>query len=130
MQSERNTKQKQTIYDALTALNHPSATEVYEYLHGQKVPVSRGTVFRVLGSFSDGGKVSRFTLSDGEAHYDCQTFPHAHARCRRCNRIYDVLLPQNVRWEAVTAEGFFIDGCLMEFTGVCRACAQEPPEQI
>lgn len=30
---ERQTKQKRIIYDALKTLDHPTATEVYGYVH-------------------------------------------------------------------------------------------------
>ena len=45
---ERQTKQKTIIYDALMTLDHPTATEVYSYVHEQYPSVSRATVFRVL----------------------------------------------------------------------------------
>ena len=38
---ERQTKQKQIIYDALKTLDHPTATEVYTYVHGHFPTVSR-----------------------------------------------------------------------------------------
>ena len=48
---ERQTKQKTMIYDTLTKLDHPTATEVYNDLHVREPSVSRATVFRVLGGF-------------------------------------------------------------------------------
>ena len=57
MTSQRRTAQKQAVYDALRALDHPSATEVYAYLQGKEPAVSRGTVFRVLSAFSESGRV-------------------------------------------------------------------------
>ena len=53
---ERQTKQKQVIYDALTMLNHPTATEVYAWVHERHPTVSRATVFRVLGGFAAIGR--------------------------------------------------------------------------
>lgn len=121
MSAERNTKQKQAIYNALVTLDHPSATEVFDYLRVRSGTISRGTVFRVLNVFAESGKVRRFNLLDGEAHYDYQTFPHAHARCKQCNRIFDVMLPDNLL-HSVSMDDFRIEGCEIEFTGVCRSC--------
>ena len=53
--TQRKTKQKQAIYDALAALDHPTATQVYERVHEEHPTVSRGTVFRVLGGFAERG---------------------------------------------------------------------------
>ena len=49
---ERQTKQKQIIYGALQALDHPTATEVYGQVHENYPTVSRATVFRVLSGFA------------------------------------------------------------------------------
>ena len=62
MTSQRRTAQKQAVYDALRALDHPSATEVYAYLQGKEPAVSRGTVFRVLSAFSESGRVKKLRL--------------------------------------------------------------------
>ena len=53
---ERQTKQKQIIYDALKTLDHPTATEVYGYVHENYPTVSRATVFRDLGGFATSGR--------------------------------------------------------------------------
>ena len=75
MTSQRRTAQKQAVYDALRALDHPSATEVYAYLQGKEPAVSRGTVFRVLSAFSESGRVKKLRLLGDEAHYDFNTCP-------------------------------------------------------
>lgn len=120
MRTERNTKQKEAIYHALTVLDHPSATEVYEYLKTDLPAISRGTVFRVLGAFADCGKIRRLIPSDGEIRYDFRSVLHAHACCRRCGRIFDVQLPE--AWRCVSVEGFTIEDCDMQFSGICEKC--------
>ena len=59
MAALRKTKQKQAVYEALTALDHPTATQVYERVHEEHPTVSRGTVFRVLGNFAHGAACAR-----------------------------------------------------------------------
>ena len=124
MGAVRNTRQKQMVYDALTRLDHPTATEVYERVHEEYPTVSRGTVFRVLGGFAANGQVRRVRLADSDMRYDHTLQPHAHGRCRVCGRVCDVFLPD---FSAIAAdaqsEGFRIDGFEVEFYGVCAACA-------
>ena len=60
---ERQTRQKRVIYDALKALDHPTATEVYGYVHERYPSISRATVFRVLGGFAASGRA--LELADG-----------------------------------------------------------------
>lgn len=119
----RNTRQKQAVYDALLHLDHPTATQVYEYVHTTHPTLSRGTVFRVLGAFAAGGQVRRVTLEGSDARFDHTLAPHAHGRCRVCGRVCDIFLPDyaSIARGAICG-GFHIDGCEVEFTGVCDAC--------
>ena len=48
MGAVRHTKQKQMVYDALRALDHPTATELYEYVQAENPRISKATVFRSL----------------------------------------------------------------------------------
>ena len=122
----RNTRQKQAVYDALTCLDHPTATQVYDYVHAEYPTLSRGTVFRVLGGFAAGGQVRKVTLADSDARYDPTLAPHGHGRCRVCGKVFDVFLPDfdSIARDAVCG-GFRIDGCEVEFTGMCDTCSQK-----
>ena len=93
MGAMRNTRQKQMVYEALTRLDHPTATQVYECVHAEHPTVSRGTVFRVLGGFAEGGQVRRVTIFGSDTRYDHTLAPHAHGRCRVCGGVCDVFLP-------------------------------------
>ena len=121
---ERQTQQKQIIYTALTTLDHPTATEVYSYVHEQYPTVSRATVFRVLGGFAGTGKALELRTAGSEVRYDYNVDPHYHARCDSCGRVADVVatgIP--VGGLSVTAEnGFAVNGYSVEFYGPCKAC--------
>ena len=109
---ERQTKQKQIIYDALKTLDHPTATEVYTFVHNQYPTVSRATVFRVLGGFAGGGKALELRAAGNEVRYDYNVMPHYHARG----------IP--VEGLSVTAEnGFSVSGYSVEFYGTCKNCS-------
>ena len=121
---ERQTKQKQIIYDALKTLNHPTATEVYGYVHETHPTVSRATVFRVLGGFASNGRALELRVAGEEIRYDYNVYPHYHAHCTHCGRVADVEMP-NFQQEVlgVKAEsGFEISGYSIEFFGVCADC--------
>ena len=121
---ERQTKQKQIIYDALKTLDHPTATEVYGYVHETFPTVSRATVFRVLGGFAANGKALELKAAGDEVRYDYNVMPHYHARCDQCGRVADVMA-RGIPAEglSVTAENDFeVRGYSVEFFGTCRAC--------
>ena len=122
---ERQTKQKQIIYEALKSLNHPTATEVYAMVHTQYPTVSRATVFRVLNGFAMGGTALELRSAGSEVRYDYNTHAHCHARCVTCGRLADVDvegLPTAENMKTKAYDGFALDGFAVEFFGKCKAC--------
>lgn len=121
---ERQTKQKQIIYDALKTLDHPTATEVYGYVRELHPSVSRATVFRVLGGFATNGRALELRAAGNEVRYDFNVEPHYHARCLWCGKVADVVadgLPQ--KGLSVKAYGdFSVEGYSVEFYGTCKEC--------
>ena len=125
---ERQTKQKQIIYEALKTLDHPTVTEVYGYVHQTYPSVSRATVFRVLGGFVGNGKALELRAAGNEVRYDYNVAPHYHAHCVKCGRVADVeARGMPVEGLTVTADyGFEVSGYSVEFFGVCKRCKTEP----
>ena len=124
---ERQTKQKQIIYDALKALDHPTATEVYGLVHGEYPSVSRATVFRVLGGFATSGRALELRLAGSEVRYDYNVVPHCHARCLHCGQVRDVEvsgLPKSGLC-AEACDEFAVEGYVIEFFGTCKECKEE-----
>lgn len=121
---ERQTRQKQIIYDALKTLDHPTATEVYAHVHTLYPTVSRATVFRVLGGFVGGEKALELRTAGNEVRYDYNTQPHFHARCKACGRVADVEMEgvpkEGLRGKA--CNGFALEGYSIEFFGICKTC--------
>ena len=121
---ERQTKQKQIIYDALMRLNHPTATEVYGNVHEEYPTVSRATVFRVLGGFASNGKALEIRVAGDEVRYDYNVMPHYHAHCRDCGKVADVM-PTRVKIEGgdvCMERDFDVEGYSIEFFGICKEC--------
>ncbi len=125
---ERQTKQKQIIYDALTTLNHPTATEVYNLVHQNHPTVSRATVFRVLGGFAANGRALELRTAGNEIRYDYNVHTHCHGRCVQCGRLADVeakgLTEKGL--EAIAYDDFAIEGYALEFFGLCKECRAQP----
>lgn len=123
---ERQTKQKRIIYDALTALDHPTATEVYGYVHERYPSVSRATVFRVLSGFAQSGRAAELKMAGNDVRYDYDVRKHSHVHCRKCGRVADVFLPSDFPLPECPENcgGFRIDEARVEFLGVCPDCMQ------
>ena len=121
---ERQTKQKSIIYEALKALDHPTATEVYGCVREQYPTVSRATVFRVLGGFALHGKALELRAAGSEVRYDYNVTPHYHARCECCGRVADVKTAgiDESCLRATADHGFSVRGYSVEFFGLCKDC--------
>ena len=124
---ERQTKQKQIIYDALCTLDHPTATEVFGYIHNIYPKVSRATVFRVLGGFAESGKALEIRVAGNETRYDFNIAPHYHAHCRGCGKLADVQVEGFAENGIKVKEccGFAVEDYSLEFYGVCKDCRNE-----
>ncbi len=124
---ERQTKQKQIIYEALKTLNHPTATEVYGWVHDTYPTVSRATVFRVLGGFADSGRALELRSAGSEVRYDYNVEPHCHGRCLHCGKLVDIEvegLPKG-GVKATACDGFEVESYVLEFFGACKECKEE-----
>ncbi len=119
---ERQTRQKQLIYETLTQLNHPTATEVYVSVRQVQPSISRATVFRVLGGFVAAGKARELRLAGSDVRYDYNVEPHCHARCTSCGKVVDVMASLPMGIEDVRLEDFSISGYKIEFFGNCQNC--------
>ncbi len=125
---ERQTKQKQIIYDALKTLDHPTATEVYGYVRGMNPTLSRATVFRVLGGFASSGRALELRQAGNEVRYDYNVMPHYHARCGVCGKVVDVAVAglEQEAWQVHVSGEFEIEGYAIEFQGKCKDCKSLP----
>jgi len=125
---ERNTKQKGLIYEALKTLDHPTATEVYGYIHGEYPSVSRATVFRVLAGFVAAERAQELKVAGEEVRYDYNVAPHCHVRCRECGKVADIWsekLMEIGKFAPKEVDGFSVEGFGLEFFGCCEACREE-----
>jgi Fur family peroxide stress response transcriptional regulator len=123
MKTTRNTQQKKIIKDALTCLDHPTASELYESIHKDYPAISKATVFRVLSQYADNGDVLRLTLFDSSTRFDYNTKPHVHAHCSVCGRVFDVWNDEfNSLLNIKSVEGFEVTLCNIELNGICKDC--------
>lgn len=126
MSQTRMTKQRAIILEALRSVtSHPTADEIYGMVR-QKLPrISLGTVYRNLDLLTNTGEILRLDRAGAQKHFDGNTKPHLHVRCKVCGRIGDtdghVQTPSP---NSVSAHGFVIEETEVEFIGICCDCAK------
>lgn len=126
MNPQRNTEQKRIIFDALERADHPTASQLYEFIKGEHPNISRATVFRVLSQFADCGKIRRIELIDSDTRFDARPYAHAHLHCDSCGRIVDVLGDEfDGVLKLKSFNGFEVSSCELEFYGRCPNCCEK-----
>ncbi len=123
----RNTIQCDLVRQAVTALDHPTADEVYEYISGIYPSMGKCTVYRNLNKLADMGELLHISLSDTPDRFDITVKPHYHIICKSCGRLGDAELfkePELTK-ELADTHGFKVTGCEILFSGLCAKCANK-----
>lgn len=126
MKQQRNTLQKRIVSDVFCSMNnHPSAGMVYEAVQEKFPGISRATVYRILAEAAEEGRIQRLKLTEANDRYDVTTKKHFHVVCRHCGAVADVeseIDDGALANEAKGYEDFLVEGCHVEFVGVCKGC--------
>ena len=118
----RSTKQRETVYNALMGLYHPTADQVYEKLSEELPTIGRATVFRNLAVLAEEGRIVKLLFHDEVARYDPNVDGHFHFICRDCERIIDIPAYQHI--PLPKSNDFQADSTSVHFYGLCKECTQ------
>lgn len=105
---------------------HPSVDDIYSALQPVLPTLSRTTIYNVLKTLESGGVVQPLHLDEHNIRYDMPLEPHAHFRCSRCGRIYDVPLPEMHHFDE---RGFRVKAVELCYHGLCPDCAEAEHEE-
>ena len=123
---KRNTLQKKIVYDTFSEMhNHPSAGMVYEAIREKYPNISKATVYRLLSESADEGEILRLKLVGSSDRYDSTICDHHHIVCRSFGAVSDVEVDfdgESVLHTTVAMDGFLLENCHLEFSGVCAEC--------
>ena len=119
----RKSSQRDLILKAVHNGHHPSARDIFEHISG-KNRMSYGTVYRNLQILVEEGEIIAIKTDPEVLHYAWRVEPHHHMLCKKCGRVFDVLVPyrQDIDTEAELTSGFIIDSHAIAFEGFCSDC--------
>ena len=120
-------KQREIIEKTVkSSVSHPSAGQVYDYLHPEYPNLSLGTVYRNLTLLSETGAIRKLHMPDGSDRFDGATDEHAHAVCICCGIIKDIETTLDPGFaELVLKEtNFVMTGSQLLITGICETCRE------
>ena len=119
----RNTIQKSLIRNAVIALDHPTAEDVYQALHNDNPSISRATVYRNLNTMEQNGELRRVIVPDGADIFDKTTMQHYHVKCTSCGSVADIEF--NFPPTFSTVSDYEITGHELVFLGTCPKCKEQ-----
>lgn len=122
-------RQRLAVQEALHALDHPSADEVFRHVRKRMPRVSLATVYRNLDGLVDEDQAGVREVG-GQRRYDANLQPHIHLHCTRCDRLVDTEADPGL--DASLAHlagksGYDFEESLVEVRGVCPACKDSRP---
>lgn len=132
MPQVRKSRQRDAILHNLQhRCDHPTAMELYLSVREEMPSLSLGTLYRNLKGLCESGTIISLS-SGGEEHYDADTRQHAHLRCDKCGRFYDLpecaLLPSDLA--KVTGYDGEVRKYSLIFFGVCTECCKIAEKDI
>ncbi len=124
----RATRQRIALLRTLRShAGHLTAIELHRVMRRDHSNLSRKTVYEILSSFVRVGLAACVTDGGEPYLYEAAGEPHYHARCRVCDRLFDLPASADTQIAAGTPlpEGFRLEGIQVVLRGVCRRCREE-----
>jgi Fur family peroxide stress response transcriptional regulator len=121
------------VLDAVHALEHPTAQEVYAYinirfcsLEENEENISLGTIYRNLQVLEDEGSIASLAAGRNATRYDTRLDAHYHLLCVKCGRMRDlpVVYKHTFNLDAEKSSGCLIESHSVLFKGVCNDCLE------
>ena len=120
----RNTPQKQAVLDLFESCSTALNQEAIEKSLREKM--DRATIYRILKSFCEDGKMHKILGDDGISYYAlCKTcesdhhhHDHYHFRCEKCQEL--TCLKEEIK--LTLPEGCEMTKCNLVITGTCPKC--------
>ena len=122
----RNTIQRRLVFEAVSYLgSHPTADEVYAYLHDNHPSISRATVYRNLNQLVENGELVNIGIFGSSNRFDHNRHPHLHLICNHCLSIKDLHGDVSGLVEQISREnaGVEIATLSLSISGICTDCA-------
>lgn len=103
---------------------HPSVDMIYDKLKNEIPTLSKTTIYNVLRRFIKEGIVKEITIEGSEVRFDVFMEPHAHFKCEKCGKIFDIPY-ENVAFNLKEIDGNKIKNTEIFFFGTCKNCLKQ-----
>ncbi len=100
---------------------HPTVETIYRNLHKEIPTLSKTTIYNTLNLFAEKGLVTVLTIDERETRYDVDTRAHAHFKCKKCGKVYDLFLDEEI-FNNIQVNEHHVDEIHLYFRGICKEC--------
>lgn len=107
---------------------HPTIDDIYKALHPTVSILSRTTIYNTLHLLAGLNAVKEINIEENVCHYDADTSNHAHYRCKKCGKIFDLFetdVPLLAEIEKMVQSDSKFDAAELYFYGVCPKCVEK-----
>jgi len=123
---ERNTRQKQLIYEVLRDCHlHPTLQELTRLVKEKDINIGQATVYRTINKLVSSGRVEKIVSINHTIRYDVAK-DHYHFQCVKCGKIEDIFYSKS---ELEKIKKLFSDRKLNTFDlvgyGICSSCSKD-----
>ena len=101
---------------------HPTVDEMYVALSKDMPTLSKTTVYNTLELLVKQKAVLELTIDSKMSHYDGYTHAHAHFKCKRCGKIFDLPISDAALNALQIHNGFLKEDLQVYYCGVCPQC--------
>ncbi|NDV65254.1 Fur family transcriptional regulator [Bacteroides sp. 224] len=101
---------------------HPTIDEIFCSLSPSIPTLSKATVYNTLKLLYEKNAVLSLTIDEKNVRYDAYTYTHAHFKCKKCGRIYDIPLDENQVPPFSNDTNHKLDETQVYFLGICEHC--------
>lgn len=125
----RPSAQRIAVLDLIDkSMEHPTADEIYRQLRPAYPTLSLTTIYNTVHALAAAGLVATVSMEKEPVRFDSALYrPHAHFRCDRCGRIYDIPLPADMK--GIAPDGFQTFALEVNVRGRCPACTEDSTDK-
>lgn len=101
--------------------NHPTVDVIYRDISGEIPTLSKTTIYNTLKLLYEKNIVRMITIEENEVKYDATVSNHAHLKCLRCGKLYDLTGGARIP-DTRSLEGHQILETHLYYKGICKQC--------
>jgi Fe2+ or Zn2+ uptake regulation protein len=128
MKTTLNTNAQAVLSVVKDAHDHPTALDVYEAVRKTRPHIGLASVYRILHTLVEQGRIKEIRHNDGIYRYDGHVERHDHGICTQCGTLIDVpaeiTIPQDILESAAKITGIVFSSYELRLYGICTDCSR------